>query len=250
MLAALLVALGAAAPVRAGAAAKPALVPPVALNIVHHKVKRQTAPAYQSLEASIVSAYDRAKIPLYWIAFQSTKDPRDVVYLNVYDSRDGLQHATDTYRMLAPAHPELARLSTRLSAMIDAQTSTLTTRRDEVPFTRTDVDFSTMRAMMLATFQVNPGHEGQFIDAVRKAGAGGAPWIVYESTADPTFVMLWPLRSQSEAKSATVPRALRELRRAYKRADVALYALSSSMSRVPVEYFAKAKSAAPKPKAH
>jgi hypothetical protein len=230
-------------------ALKAAVLPPATLNIVHHKLKRGTPSAYQSVEASIVAAYDRAKIPLYWLTFQSVKDPRDVLYLNLFDTPADLARATDTYRSLAPAHPELGRLSTRLSSMVDTQTSVLTARRGDVSFTRTDVDFSTMRALMLATFRVKAGHEGQFIDATRKAGGGGAPWIVYESTADPTFVLLWPLKSRSEARAASIPRALRELRRTYMRTDVGVYALAPAMTRTPTEFYAKGKNAAPKPKA-
>jgi len=231
-------------------ALKAAVLPPATLNIVHHKLKRGTPASYQSLEASIVSAYDRAKVPIYWLTFQSVKDPRDVLYLNLFDAPSDLDRATEMYRSLAPAHPELTRLSTRLSSMLDAQSSLLTTRRDDVSFTRTDVDFSTMRAVMLATFRVKAGHEGQFIDAIRKAGGGGAPWIVYESTADPTFVLVWPLKSRSEARGASLPRPLRELRRTYARSEVGVYALAPAMTRTPTEFFAKAKSAASKPKAH
>jgi len=231
-------------------AVKAVAPPPATLNIVHHTLKRGTPPSYQTLEASIVAAYERAKLPLYWMTFQSTTDPRDVLYLNVFDAPADLARATDAYRSAAPAHPELAKLATRLSGMLEAQNSLLTTRRDEVSYSRSDVDFSTMRALMLATFRVRAGHEGQFIDAVRQAGGAGAPWILYESTTDSTFVMLWPLRSRAEGRAATIPRPLRELRRAYKRTDVGLYAISASMSRMPVEFFAKAKSAGPKPKAH
>jgi hypothetical protein len=229
-------------------AGKAVLAPPPTLNVVHHRIKRQAVQTYQTLEASIVAAFDRAKAPLYWMTFQSTADPRDVLYFNLFETPTDLQHATSTYRSLAPSHPELERLQTRLAGLIETQSTVLTTLRDEVAYTRADVDFSTMHAVKMATFRVKPGHEGQFIDAVRTAGGAGAPWIVYESTADPTFVLLWPLRSKSDAKSATIPRGLRDLRRAYRRTD-GLYVLSASMSRMPVEYFAKARNAK-KTKAH
>ena len=231
-------------------AAKATLAPPAALNIVHHRLKRDATASYQTLEASIVSAYDRAKVPLYWLTFQSAKDPRDVLYLNLFNSPDDMTRASATYQALAPAHPELARLSSRLASMLDVETSVLTTRRDEVAFSRTDVDFSTMRAVMIATFRVKAGHEGQFIDAVRKAGGSGVPWLVYESTADSSFALVWPLRSRGEGRGLTIPRPLRELRRAYKSTDAGLYTLSSAMSRTPVEFLAKSRSAAPKSKAH
>ncbi len=230
-------------------AGKALLAPPPALNIVHHRVKRQAVQSYQTTEASIVAAYERAKAPIYWMTFQSATDARDILSFNLFDRPDDLQRATATYRAIAPSHPELGRLASRLSSLLDSQTSVLTTRRDEVSYTRADVDFSTMRAVKIATFRVKAGHEGQFIDAVRMAGGGGAPWIVYESTADPTFVLVWPLRSKSDARTASIPRALRDLRRAYRRTEFAVYTLSASISRMPVEYFAKARSAA-KTKAH
>jgi hypothetical protein len=230
-------------------AGKALVAPPPTLNIVHQRVKREVVQSYQTLEASIVSAYDRAKMPLYWMTFQSATDARDILYFNVFNTPDDLRRATSTYKSLAPSHPELGRLATRLAAMLDSETSMLTTLRDEVAYTRTDVDFSTLRGVKIATFRVKAGHEGQFVDALRMAGGSGAPWIVYESTADPTFVLVWPLRSKSDAKAAAIPRALRDLRRAYHRTETATYLLSASMSRMPVEYFAKARGAA-KTKAH
>ena len=237
MLAGLVVAalsLGPAAAARP-APLKPVLAPPPALNIVHHRVKRRAVAGYQALEASIVAAYERAKMPLYWMTFQSTKDPRDVLYLNAFDTPEGLARASETYRALAPAHPDVGRLSERLASLIESQSSLLTTRRDDLAATRTDVDFSTLRALVLVTVKVRPGHEGQFVDALRAAGTAGAPWIAYEANAESTFVLLAPLRSRAETgRASPLPRALREARSAYRRADVQVYALSRSMSRVQV----------------
>jgi len=231
-------------------AAKVLVPPPATLNIVHHHLKRGAPVAYQSVEASIVNAYERAKIPLYWLTFQSAKDPRDLVYLNVFGAPDDLKRASDTYKSLAPAHPELARLSARLASLVDSQDSVLTTRRDEVSYLPSDGDFATMRALFLATFRVTAGHEGQFMETVRAAAGSGAPWMIYESTADPTFVLLWPLRSRADGRSAAIPRLLRRLRHGYIRTNSGLYTLSSTMSRVPAAFVARSKSAAPKPKAH
>ena len=45
------------------------------------------------------------------------------------------------------AHPELEKMSARLATLIERTTSTLTTRRDEIPFSRTGIDLQTMRAL-------------------------------------------------------------------------------------------------------
>lgn len=213
-------------------AAKPA-TPPVSVNIVHHKLKRGTTAAYQALEATIVSAYERAKMPLYWLTFQSTKDARDVLYLNVFNTPDGFEHASESFRTLSPSHPELNRLSTRMAAMIETENSVLTTRRDEIAYTRSDVDFQNLRALLLVTYRLKPGHEGKFMDAVRKAAGAGAPWLVYESNSDPTFVVIAPLKSRNEAKRAvSLARPLRELHGQYRETrDV--YVLVPAISRRP-----------------
>ena len=214
------------------AAVKPA-TPPVSVNIVHHKLKRGTTAAYQALEANIVSAYERAKMPLYWLTFQAAKDPRDVLYLNVFNTPEGFEQASESFRTLSPAHPELIRLSTRLTAMVEAQTSVLTTRRDEIAYTRSDVDFRNLHALVLATYRIKPGHEGKFMDALRKAAGAGAPWLVYESNTDPTFVVIAPLKSRSEARHAvSLAGPLRALRGSYRETRE-VYVLVPAISRRP-----------------
>lgn len=227
------------------------LAPPNVLNLVHHRLKRRAPASYRALEASIVSAYERAKVPLYWLTFQSLKDPHDILYLNLFETTEQLNRAAETYRSMAPAHPELVRLQGRLAALIEGQNSTLTTRRDEVAYTRNDVDFATMRALLLVTFRVKPGHEGRFMDGIRAAAAGGAPWVVYEANEDSTFVLVAPMRSRAEAKRVTpIPRAVRELRGFYRRAEPERFVFSSAMSRLPAEFVAaRSRSTAPKPRA-
>jgi hypothetical protein len=232
--------------------ARAAAPPPLILNVVHHKLKRGAPANYRSLEASIVAAYERAKVPLFfWLTFQSTKEPRDVLYLNLANTTEEFNHLSEVWPTLAAAHPELPRMQQRLAKLIDSQSSTLTARRDEIAFGRSDVDFTTMRALQLMTFHVKPGHEGKFMDAVRAASGGRAPWIVYESTDDSTFVLLAPMRLAAQARrAASVPRAVRELRGVYRKADVQLYLLSPAMSRVPPDPASAIRAQAPRLKHH
>ncbi len=216
-------------------ASKPPAAPPPFLNIVHHRLKRGAPASYPGVEASIVAAYDRAKLPLYWTTFQSTKDRRDILYLNAFESAGDLARATDAYRTVSPGHPELARLSARLATMIESEADLLTARRDEIAYSRRDVDFAALRGLQLVTFHVKAGHEGKFMDAVRKAGGSGVAWILYEATAEPTFVLVTPLRSRAEARRpAPIPRPIRELRGIYHRAVTETYLLVPVMSRIAV----------------
>lgn len=248
------IALAAATASRAATIApKHSGAPPAVINVVHHKLKRGTPPAYQTLEANIVAAYERAKVPqFYWLTFQSARDARDVLYLNVANTVEEFNSLASAWTGIAAAHPELPRLQQRLAKLIETQTSTLTTRRDDIQYGRTDVDFSSMRALLLTTFHVKAGHEGRFVEAVRRASGSHAPWVLYEANDEPTFVLLAPLKSRAEAKrAAPVPRAVRALKGVFRDMETRLYVLTPAMSRVP-EAFGQARSrtATPRPHAH
>lgn len=244
--------LAAGSTARHATPARAAARPPLILNVVHHKLKRGAPAGYRGLEGAIVAAYERAKVPLFfWLTFQSTKDPRDILYLNLANTTDEFNHLSEIWPAVAAAHPELPRMQQRLARLIDSQSSTLTARRDEIAFGRSDVDFTTVRALQLMTFHVKPGHEGKFMDAVRAAGGGRAPWIVYESTTDSTFVLLAPMRSPAEARrAASVPRAVRELRGVYRKADVRVYVFSPAMSRMPADPASALRAQTPRSKPH
>jgi len=243
----------ASAAAAAAAPAKQAGAPPPVVNIVHHKLKRGAPGTYQTLEATIVGAYDRAKVPgFYWLTFQSTKDPHDILYLNLANSADEFRSLSDAWPGVAGAHPDLPRLQQRLAKLIETQSSTLTTRRDDIEYGRTDVDFSTMRALLLTTFHVKAGHEGRFVEAVRRASGSHAPWVLYEANDEPTFVLLAPLKSRNEAaRTASVPRAVRTLKGVFRDMDTRVYALAPAMSRAPEAFvLSRPRSASPRPHGH
>jgi len=234
-----------------GRAPKRPGAPPAVLNVVHHKLKRGTPSNYQTLEASIVSAYERAKVPrYYWLTFQSTKDPRDVLYLNLSSTVDEFHSLADAWPAVSAAHPELPRLQQRLAKLIESQSSTLTTRRDDIEY-GADVDFASMRALLLTTVHVTAGHEGRFVEAVRRASGSHAPWVVYEATEESTFVLVAPLKSRAEAKrTSPVPRAVKSLKGVYRDIETRLYTLAAPMSRVPEAFLqTRPRSASPRPHA-
>src|SRR4029078_233888 len=101
-------------------------------------------------------------------------------------------------------------LSARLAALIDRTTSTLTTRRDEIPFSRTGIDLQAMRAVGLTVCGCSRGHEGRFVHAARGASDRAAPWLLYEANEAPTFMLVTPLRTAKHANKAAArptPRA-------------------------------------------
>ena len=218
-------------------AARPAGVlaePPTILNVVRHKLKPGTRQSYEALEAAIVAAYEQAHVPVFWIMLQSRTDATDIVYVNVADSLDEWQSLPGGYRKAAAAHPELDKMSARLATFIERSTSTLTTRRDEIPFRRTGVDLQDMRALRLTVFNVKAGHEGRFVSAARTAAASGAPWVMYEANDAPTFMLATPLKGASRVrKLPAVPRRLQELSEGLAPTADGVYAVRPKMSRPP-----------------
>ena len=211
--------------------------PPKVLNVVRQTLKRGAVSAYATLEATIVRGYQRARIPLYWIALQSAKSPVEILYLNLFDAADGAARAEATYRDTVPRHPDLVRLQERLAAHGAAPpTSTLTMRRDEFVYGRDDVDFATMAALRVTVFHVKAGHEGEFVDAAQTGRA--VPWQMYEDTATSTFFLVAPLGGPSDRRATATPRTLRRLKGIYTVERPVVYVVQPAMSHAPPEFAA------------
>lgn len=222
-----------ALPARGSAAPQPtpAPAPPRVLNIVRVKVKPNATGAYATLEGQIVRAYERAKVKLYWIALQSTRDPGDVLYLNLYDSTESAERAEATYQDAIKKHPELLPLQQRLATMTLSTTSTLTTRRVDVDRVPPGADFDTVRRLRLTTIQVRPGREGAFLDAIRTTPAKDGSWLVYEANDTSTYALITPKgTSLKRADGPAMPRALRRHQGIYTKSDTRVYAVRPQMS--------------------
>ena len=219
------------------AARRPAHVPaapPRILNIVHQKLKPGTSQSYEALETAIVAAYEQAHVPLFWIMLQSRTDATDIVYLNVADSLEEWNERPARYRKAVAAHPELEKMSARLATFIERTTSTLTTRRDEIPFSRTGIDLQTMRALRLTVFAIRPGHEGRFVNAARGTSDRAAPWLLYEANDAPTFMLVTPLRTAKHTgKASALPHRLQALKEEGTPSADGVYAVRLHMSRPP-----------------
>jgi hypothetical protein len=206
---------------------------PRILNVVRVRLKPKSSAAYAALESQIVKAYERAKVRMYWICFQSPKDSTDIVYLNLYDSADEPARAAATYREAIEQHPDLQPFQQRLSALTASTTSTLTTRRDDIDRAVSGVDFAAVRSLRLTTFEVRAGREGEFVKAIRTANPKDGAWLVYEANDSPTF-MLMTLKASSinRRDGPAIPRTLRSFRGADFKTDSRVYSVRPSMSHV------------------
>ena len=208
--------------------------PPRLLNIVRVKLKPKTAATYASLENQIVRAYDRAKAKVYWICYQSPKDPTDVLYVNLADSPEAWDRTTATYTETMKRHPNILDLQQKLEALTASTTSTLSTRRDDVDRVSADVDFGTARSLRLTTVDVHPGREGDFLDAVRTAPTTSGSWIVYEANQGSTYSLMTLSRAaRARAGAPSLPRSLRRTTKVLKKIDTKIYVVRPALSRRP-----------------
>lgn len=214
---------------------------PDAINFVRQRLKPGTSATYEAIATSLARAYDRAKLPTYWLALQSRKDAKDILYLQLYQSREAAETGASLDRDAVKQHPELARQQQRLSDLVAAETSTLTTRRDDIDRGGDDgINFATMRGLRVTIFQVQAGREGEFVKGIRTANAKEGYWLVYEANDAPTFVVVTLKRSSRSDRrdGSPVPRSLRRLKGAYSTVESKLYAVRPAMSHVPRSFVA------------
>jgi len=220
------------AAVRPAAKARPTPTPPKILNVVRQQLKRGAVRTYESIEASIVKAYEHAHVPISWTCLQSKTDASDILYLNTAESLDEWTEKVARLTQALAAHPELGKLTDRLQTLGGSPpTSTLTTRREDLAYDRTDVDLRTMKALRLTVFEVTAGHEGQFVRAMRMGGGRTSPWLLYEANEGSTFFLVAPLRSASEAKKGpALPHRLQDLKSVYTVTASTVYLMRPAMS--------------------
>jgi hypothetical protein len=214
-----------------------ALPPSALLTFVQHTLKPGTSEDYEAIEAQVVRGYRRANVPLFWIALQSFTNRRDVLYLQMAESPAQAERAAASERNTLASRPDLARLQRRLAALVREHTSTLATHRDELISGRSSPDFSTMRGLRVTVFQVHPGREGEFIEAMRTADWRDPSWSVYEANQAPTFFLVVPLESLTKRHRVfSIPRALRHLRGVYTVPDTRVYVVKPMLSHVPQDF--------------
>lgn len=230
-----------ASTVSARALPKPGLsaAPPHVLNIVRVRVKARSAGTYAGLEALIVRAYDRAKVPLFWLCLQSPRDPNDIVYLNLYDSAEAAGRAASIDQSAVSQHPDLLSLQDRLRALTASDASMLTTRRDDVDQSLANgIDFGNMRWLRMTSVLVRSGREGDFLDGIRTAHPRGRSWMVYESNETSAYALVTLKRTAfSRADGPPLPRPLPRHRDAIEKAETRVYRLRPDLSRVPASFF-------------
>src|SRR6266496_3056868 len=89
-------------------------------------------------------------------------------------------------------------------------------------------------SLRLTVFDVSPGHEGRFVNAARGAADRSAPWLLYEATDSPTFMLVASLRAAPRPKKTPpIPRRLLDVKDILVRTSDGVYTVRPHMSRPP-----------------
>lgn len=234
---------------------------PKFLNVNYMTLQPGKTAAHHEQEAAIVRGYREAKIPVYWLEWDSVTGPSGALYLNLFDSLEQAEKTGAAMGSGLASNPQLAKMQEQL--LLDNVTSlrtVFTLLRDDLG--SGTVDFGKARLLRVTTIEVRPGHEGEFVEAARGIRAAServhtdVAWAVYEVNAGmaaPAFLYITPMRSMKEiddaaarhnlyedAKDDTFQQKLRDIARsAYVKTESQIYSIGREQSHVSKEFAAE-----------
>jgi len=232
--------------------------PPKVLLVVHQEFRSGKTNERRKIEVAISRACDQLAVPNSWIDLESISGPREALFFDPFDSFEQLDTAIAEWGRIFATRPELARMQEELQALIVAERTIIAVRRDDLGYRPQSIDFSLARFMRVLEVRLNPGHEGDFVEAFRTLShayetiKATTPWVVYQVNVgmpSPTFIVFLPMRALKQNDDLLDwRRSLREVegdeaaqrsdqiaREAYLSTESNLYALSPETSHVSKE---------------
>ncbi len=257
----------------------PSLVgtPPKMLVLVHREFRPGKASERRKIEVAISRACDQLAVPNSWIDLESISGPPEALSFDPFDSFEQIDNAFVEWGRIFATRPEIGRLQEELQSLVAAERTIIAVRRDDLGYRPQSIDFSKSRFMRVLEVRLNPGHEGDFVEAFRdlssayEAIKANTPWVVYQVNVgmpSPTFIVFLPLRALKQNDDLLDWRhSLREVggeeaaqrtdqiaRESYLSTESNLYALSPETSHVSKdfaegdpEFWSPRKPATPKP---
>jgi hypothetical protein len=243
-------------------AANPAAAPPNVLLLVHQEILPGRASDRQRLETSLSRACDRLDVPNFWIDLQSLTGPREAVFFDTFDSFEHLEKSDADWRQFYAFHPDLARVNDDIDALVGSERTIIAVRRDDVGYLADRIDLSESRFMRILEVRLFPGHESDFVEALRILAEAytkikaDTPWMVYQvnlGMSSPSFLILMPMSelgqnddllslrdNQLSAEGEEGAERLKQIaRESYASAESNLYAVKPEMSHVSKEFAAE-----------
>ncbi len=253
--------------------------PPKLLLLVHQEFRSGKTNERRKIEVAISRACDQLAVPNSWIDLESISGSPEALFFDPFDSFEQLDTAFAEWGRIFRTRPELARMQEELQAFIVAERTIIAVRRDDLGYRPQSIDFSKARFMRVLEVRLNPGHEGDFVEAFRTLShayetiKANTPWVVYQVNVgmpSPNFIVFLPMRALKQNDDLLDwRRSLREVegeeaaqrsdqiaREAYLSTESNLYALSPETSHVSKEladgdpeFWSAKKPAAAKPSA-
>jgi hypothetical protein len=151
------------------------------LNIAREELKPGASSEHVKVESGWPAAYERAKSPDYYLAYQSMTGRPEVLFVQPFESHKSQGESMKRDDADPVLSAELKRLS-RADAQFLTSFSTLHLRaRKELSYGAFP-EIAKQRFVEITTFRVRPGHDAQFEAAARAYGAAAkrsAPGISY-----------------------------------------------------------------------
>ncbi len=251
--------------------------PPKVLLVVHQEFRSGKTNERRKIEVAISRACDQLAVPNSWIDLESISGSPEALFFDPFDSFEQLDTAFAEWGRIFATRPELARMQEELQALILAERTIIAVRRDDLGYRPQSIDFSKARFMRVLEVRLNPGHEGDFVEAFRTLShayetiKATTPWVVYQVNVgmpSPTFIVFLPMGALKQNDDLLDwRRSLREVegdeaaqrsdqiaREAYATTESNLYAISPERSHVSKEFadgdrdfWSPHRPAAPKP---
>ena len=167
--------------------------------------------AYAQTESDIARGYANAKIPVYWLALQSTTGSPHVLYFDGFDTFAEIEKAGTDVAEGLNTYPEIASLQQKLQEFVTATRTVMAFRRDDLSYHLNKIDVAKARYVRVTIFQLRPGYEDEFADAFRararihETNDIATPWMIYQAHSGlmlPAFLEFQPMDSLGEIDDA------------------------------------------------
>jgi hypothetical protein len=243
---------------------------PYLVLIVHQQFLPGKNAEHQKLEASKSRICDRLDVPSYWISFESLTGQPEALSFGPLESFAELGQSRVNWRRFYSAHPDLARLQEESESLLATEQRMVALRRDDLGYRSDSIDLAKARFLRILEVHLFPGHEPDFIEAVKTLADGSSevksdtPWAVFQvefGVPTPTFFIFTPMNTLAQNDYVPAPKAnlqddqgeqtepleqgqqsagrLEELvPDSYSSAETNLYAIRPEMSHVSKEFAA------------
>lgn len=238
-----------------------AAAPPNLVLLLHQEIQQGKTAERQKLESAISRACDRLETPSDWIDLQSVTGAREALFFNPFASFEDLGKSEIEWGQFFAAHPELSRMKEEVEGLVLNDRTSIAARRNDLGYLADSIDLSEARYMRVLDIRLFPGHEKDFIEAIKILADAYAklqadtPWVVYQvdvGVPTPAFLVFMPMpelkpnddllswranlmEAEGEQAADTLQRIARE---AFASTETNLYAVRPEMSHVSKEFAA------------